>query len=325
DSYLTSTANGAFLINGTDANFTNLNIGSGTANFEINNNVTGNNVLFNTTNSQFHFYFNETSTFHGTVNTTNITLSPNCADNQIIKWSNGYGICQADATGSASVMTNGSDANFTLLNVYKLNGTETGLFNKSISLVNYNQSISLDSYNKSISLVNYNQSISLVNYLTTSFLSAFWQLSNLTNYFGDSSFNSSVIRVTNSSWLKTTLDNTTINRSISLDSYNKSISLVNYNYSISLTNYWNIGTPLSNFQLGNVSNNTLTKGDNTTSGMWNMNGTNLMTTNNRINVSSLSIVGNGNGVNFSLSNGSGTSVSTCTFSNNGSGVCICGC
>jgi len=40
--------------------------------------------------------------------------------------------------------------------------------------------------------------------------------------------NESIIRVTNSTWLKTTLDNATINRSISLDSYNQSISLNNY-------------------------------------------------------------------------------------------------
>ena len=72
-------------------------------------------------------------------------------------------------------------------------------YNQSISLVNYNQSVSLTLYNQSVSLVNYNQSVSLDNYLTTisSFFSSFFTRGNLTDFFGDTSINSSILRIGN--------------------------------------------------------------------------------------------------------------------------------
>ena len=138
--YLQSASLGAFLTNNSPANITELIVGIGSDMLYITNH--SDMVGFNATIIYNSFFFNKKLIVAGTLNATRLNGTLDCSN--IIGGSDGD-FC-ADATGSASVITNGSDANFTLLNTYKINGTETGLFNKSISLDNYNQSISLDFY-----------------------------------------------------------------------------------------------------------------------------------------------------------------------------------
>lgn len=142
-----------------------------------------------------------------------------------------------------SVRINGSLGATTInsTNIYQ-NGNRV---NDSVDLSLYNKSISLVLYNQSVSLNLYNQSVQLKDYIVG----------------------------TNRSFVLDMLDNSTVNRSISLSLYNQSISLVLYNQSVDLSGYvLLIGAPFSNFQLGNVSNDTLKISQNSTVSLWNKTG-----------------------------------------------------
>ena len=217
---------------------------------------------------------------------------------------------------SKSSFVNGSDINVTLLNVVKINGTSLDLFNKSVDLSSYNKSVSLVPYPLRTELAVYLTNNSPANYSLNSTWSSqvpcngiqgaasnlctitsgaadasVFNLLNLTNYFGDSGFNGSVLRVTNNSFFSQfmrsadfnlgnisnnsltlgALDNNTIIRTGNLTALN---TLNNYIRSgdFDLRNVSNYSQFIksADFNLGNISNNTLTKDNNASIALWNV-------------------------------------------------------
>ena len=90
-------------------------------------------------------------------------------------------------------LRNGSSANFTGIYTFSINGTNLGLFNKSVDLSTYNFSISL------------------VNYLLTTTLTDFWNRVNLTDAQGGSSINASYFKSTNTTFNLSVIYNLRIN------------------------------------------------------------------------------------------------------------------
>ena len=233
----------------------------------------------------------------------------NGSDVYLVPTSGNVGIGTTAPINTLTVV--GSVSVFGSLNATYINATEIlvngFIVNRSIDLSLYNKSISLDNYliqtglftffsnnitsanasltayinngtfNKSIDLSLYNKSISLVNYNQSIDLTPYQMISNVTNLpfsrFTLENVSHDTISKTNTSILfNWNMSNIAryINDTTNITSYNRSIDLTPYQMISNIT-----ALPFSNFQLSNVSNNTLVKGDNASISLWNISGNNI--------------------------------------------------